>query len=184
MADFKTVDVNSDNKVDLDEITKYLGVKTVAPMNQVQLSVTDESRSLFDVLDTREDRRLSPRELIAAASMLEKIDGNKDGRVTFSELTTRIAVTAKVKSPAPERNMMMMRMPANRPGPATVARDSGPDWFQRMDRNYDGDVSWKEFLGPRTAFDRYDKDKDGLLSADEVSPPKTEAAEADAAPAN
>ena len=37
-----------------------------------------------------------------------------------------------------------------------------------MDRNFDGDVSWREFLGPRTVFDRLDTDHDGLLSPEEA----------------
>jgi len=43
-----------------------------------------------------------------------------------------------------------------------------------MDRNGDGDVSRKEWLGDPAVFDRLDTDKDGLLSADEAkrfSPP-------------
>lgn len=174
-ANFKTVDADSDNMVVLAEITSFLGRQGVTPMNQVQLSVSDESRSLFDVLDTRADRRLSPRELNSAVAILKTVDGDKDGRITFGELTTRVNVSAEVKRPAAERNMAMM-MPQQRTGAAAVARDQGPEWFQRMDRNFDGDVSWKEFLGPRAAFDRLDADRDGLLSPLEVEPVKPDAA--------
>ena len=38
-----------------------------------------------------------------------------------------------------------------------------------MDRNRDGDVSRREFLGPREQFDRLDRDKDGLIDPDEAS---------------
>jgi hypothetical protein len=37
-----------------------------------------------------------------------------------------------------------------------------------MDRNHDGDVSRREFLGPRDQFDRLDRDKDGLIDPDEA----------------
>ena len=37
-----------------------------------------------------------------------------------------------------------------------------------MDRNRDGDVSRREFLGPRDQFDRLDRDNDGLIDADEA----------------
>jgi hypothetical protein len=37
-----------------------------------------------------------------------------------------------------------------------------------MDRNGDGDVSWKEFLGTREQFRRLDRDGDGLISAEEA----------------
>ena len=39
----------------------------------------------------------------------------------------------------------------------------GPIWFQRMDRNMDGDLTWKEFLGPRHVFEELDADGDGLI---------------------
>jgi hypothetical protein len=39
----------------------------------------------------------------------------------------------------------------------------GPVWFQRMDRNMDGDLTWKEFLGPRHVFEELDANHDGLI---------------------
>src|SRR5262249_58584759 len=44
----------------------------------------------------------------------------------------------------------------------------GPIWFQRMDRNNDGDLTWKEFLGPRHVFEELDTDHDGLISPEEA----------------
>jgi hypothetical protein len=40
-----------------------------------------------------------------------------------------------------------------------------------MDRNRDGDVSRREFLGPRDQFDRLDRDNDGLIDPDEARTP-------------
>ena len=55
----------------------------------------------------------------------------------------------------------------------TASREAGqsvgPVWFQKMDRNHDGDVSRREFLGPRDVFDRLDRDTDGLIDADEAA---------------
>src|SRR5262249_57935908 len=44
----------------------------------------------------------------------------------------------------------------------------GPIWFQRMDRNMDGDLTWKEFLGPRHVFEMLDADGDGLIDPQEA----------------
>ena len=38
-----------------------------------------------------------------------------------------------------------------------------------MDRNGDGDLSRREFLGGRADFDQIDADGDGLISADEAT---------------
>ena len=43
-----------------------------------------------------------------------------------------------------------------------------PDWFRKMDKNGDGDVSPAEFLGTRAEFDRIDADHDGLISPEEA----------------
>src|SRR5207245_2190078 len=44
----------------------------------------------------------------------------------------------------------------------------GPVWFRKMDRNGDGDVSRKEFLGTDADFRRIDTDGDGLISVEEA----------------
>ena len=44
----------------------------------------------------------------------------------------------------------------------------GPAWFRAMDRNGDGDTSRREFTGPADVFDKWDTDKDGLLSAEKA----------------
>jgi hypothetical protein len=45
----------------------------------------------------------------------------------------------------------------------------GPVWFQRMDRNLDGDVSLREFPGTVAMFQKLDQDADGLISAQEAA---------------
>jgi Ca2+-binding EF-hand superfamily protein len=42
-------------------------------------------------------------------------------------------------------------------------------WFQRMDRNADGDVSGKEFLGRLKDFQKLDQNQDGLISPEEAN---------------
>jgi len=63
------------------------------------------------------------------------------------------------------------------PAAATMARarterraaiSKGPLWFQRMDRNGDGYVSMREFLGRKEEFQRIDSDGDGLISPEEA----------------
>jgi hypothetical protein len=52
---------------------------------------------------------------------------------------------------------------------AAPAPTAGPVWFRKMDRNHDGDVSRREFLGTDEEFRRLDADGDGLISAAEAS---------------
>jgi len=72
--------------------------------------------------------------------------------------------------------------PNNPRNPQTVVatarpRGVGPIWFQRWDRNNDGDITWREFLGPRDAFEQLDVDHDEL-----IDPVEAEAATALASP--
>jgi Ca2+-binding EF-hand superfamily protein len=49
-----------------------------------------------------------------------------------------------------------------------MARMGGPLWFQKMDRNGDGDISPREFLGTDEDFRKIDADGDGLISSAEA----------------
>jgi Ca2+-binding EF-hand superfamily protein len=166
-ADFDDVDANGDGQIVAEELADYLKKKKGGYFNQVILGIADESPSLFEFLDTRPDGRLSPRELNAAAERLKMLDRNVDGNLTLGELRTQLSLDAEVKRPAGNRAMRAVR-PRQQPGAVPAPRDLGPEWFRRMDRNYDGDVSWREFLGPRSVFDRLDTDHDGLLSPEEA----------------
>ena len=44
----------------------------------------------------------------------------------------------------------------------------GPEWFRKMDRNNDGDISLKEWLGTEEEFRKIDADGDGLISVEEA----------------
>ena len=45
---------------------------------------------------------------------------------------------------------------------------SGADWVRRLDRNGDGKVSRQEFDGPANHFTRFDRNRDGYLTANEA----------------
>ena len=64
-------------------------------------------------------------------------------------------------------------VPVDRPGGfptygPRVPTSGGPEWFTRMDRNGDGDVTLKEFLGSEADFARLDTSGDGLLDPQEA----------------
>ena len=44
----------------------------------------------------------------------------------------------------------------------------GPVWFQRMDRNLDGDVAFEEFVGTPEQFEQLDVNGDTLIDVAEA----------------
>ena len=57
-----------------------------------------------------------------------------------------------------------VQLPAARPNRS----ESVPRWFNAMDRNADGGISWREFLGTKAQFEELDRDSDGFVDAMEV----------------
>ena len=61
----------------------------------------------------------------------------------------------------------MPTMPMSAP-PVLRLRGAGPNWFQRMDANGDGDLSRREFLGSSDRFAELDANQDGFVDAAEA----------------
>src|SRR5262249_36588404 len=118
------------------------------------------------VIDVDQDHRLSRRELAHAGSALLAYDRDGDGAITAVELGGRFQAALEFGRPLLFRTATMARGDAT--GPVVNAPTAGPDWFRKMDRNRDGDVSRHEFLGPLAAFKKLDADGDGLISAAEA----------------
>ncbi|RMG33325.1 MAG: hypothetical protein D6725_15970 [Planctomycetota bacterium] len=97
------------------------------------------------------------------------LDRDGDGRLRRSELSGKATVRIELGRPGLFADLAGMRQrdPATA-RPVVRDRSAGPVWFQRMDRNRDGDVSRGEFLGPLELFDTWDADGDGILTVAEA----------------
>ncbi|MCA9051314.1 MAG: hypothetical protein KDA89_21400, partial [Planctomycetaceae bacterium] len=171
-AEFRAVDLNADGMLLRDEIRTFMERDLIATQSGIELSVQQDGRTLFKLLDSNSDRRLTERELRDGYVQLRPYDADQNGQLSEAELGTAYALQIGLGQAESLRleNMMSMNMPANRtdavlPG---VEGLSGPEWFRRMDRNQDRDVSWREFPGPRDLFRRIDTDGDGLLTSTEA----------------
>ena len=149
---FALADPDGNGAVTAAELAALLDLQAEAVASHVQVGVLDHGRGLFEAIDTDRDGCLSVPELRAAKTRLLP-DG---GTLAPAALPRQWSVTVSRGQP---------RLPGH--GAKSASPLAGPGWFQRMDANRDGVVSWAEFLGTRDQFDRLDRDRDGLLSADE-----------------
>ena len=166
---FAAMDIDGDGKVFKGEFTSFMGRQTAAAAVRLQLEVSDEGQSLFEMLDTDNNGVLSPRELRTAASVLATADKNGDGRLAGDEVPQRIRleVVRGVDAPPDAR-----AVPVTAAMSTAKASSAGPTWFRKMDRNNDGDLSPHEFVGPLEAFEALDTDHDGFIDRQEAEAAK------------
>jgi Ca2+-binding EF-hand superfamily protein len=168
---FAFLDTDGDGKVFEKELVAALdelgGLAADAARGMAAVDVAEAGRGLFGLIDTDGDGRLSVRELRAMPKLIARFDADKDGFLSPGEIPRRFRATLSrglanaVSSPQPV---------AFNPGgmTATPRPPVGPLWFQKMDRNRDGDVSRREFLGTDEEFRKLDTDGDGLISPQEA----------------
>jgi Ca2+-binding EF-hand superfamily protein len=171
MIDFERADIDEDEQLSRDELTAWIETDTIATQSQIEVSVRQDGKTLFSLLDQNFDRRLAQRELQEGKAVLEQYDRNDDGQLAETELGTSYVLQIGLGEPEVMRqnpqgmDMEMTSTDAILPGIDSL---TGPQWFRRMDRNQDGDLSQREFLGTREQFVQLDTDSDSLISADEA----------------
>jgi Ca2+-binding EF-hand superfamily protein len=155
-AAFATTDRDGDGRLTQSELDDWIGLREQIARGLVLLTLLDQGTGLFERLDADRDGALSARELRDAPKRIGDTG------------------TPDLGAPPPARGLPPRRFNATlssgHPLPATArAPRAGPPWFLAMDRNGDGDVSRREFVGPVAAFATLDSDGDGLIGPDEAA---------------
>ncbi len=163
---FVLVDRNGDGQLTEKELTAYLDMQVQGGGCQMQLSITDEGRSLFDVLDVDGDGRLSIRELRTGWSRMKPLAKSEVG-LSPGDIARRLTISTGQGGFRRIRTAVQA-YPGGPTAQAKGSKSPPPLWFTKMDRNHDGDLSPREFLGTDEDFRKLDADGDGLISADEA----------------
>ncbi len=173
---FKAMDRDGDGKVTEQEFNAYLeflaDLQARAKKACVSLVLSDESRGLFDLLDVNRDGRLSVREMRGAVGLLAKLNCADKGYIQEIDLprSSRLTVRAgPANSATDDYSALLTRIYGGGSKTQTYREPiKGPLWFRKMDKNRDGDVSRREWLGSEEMFRQIDTDGDGLISAEEA----------------
>jgi Ca2+-binding EF-hand superfamily protein len=171
---FHLMDRDGDGKLSLKEVVAYLdamdALQKAARSSCVSMMVSDSGNGLFDLIDVNRDGRLSVREIRNMVKLLDVLDKDRDGCISRKEIPRRYTVLFHQGPPDDPnfraRVVAARRGMVDRPRGRESAR--GPLWFRKMDRNRDGDVSRREFLGTDEEFKAIDEDGDGLISVEEA----------------
>ncbi len=161
---FDAMDRDGDDRVFAEEMMTYVKEYTEPASTSCQVTLLDTGNGFFQILDANADGRISIRELRKCEDYLLSVA--KDEEINPSRLTKSyrieikrggVSLFGRVDRPTVETPEALLKPP------------SGPMWFQRMDRNGDGDLTWDEFLGPRDVFATIDADGDDLIDEAEAT---------------
>jgi Ca2+-binding EF-hand superfamily protein len=163
---FDQLDADGDGKIFGEEMEKYVMVRGEPAATTARVNLYDMGRGFYESLDANSDGRISMREMKGAGKALQKMARKDPQKLTPSDPVRNFHLEflrGSLVLFGPTDQMIAQNSQAFEQRPS-----SGPTWFQRMDRNSDGDLTWNEFLGPREVFHRIDTDGDGLIDAQEA----------------
>jgi Ca2+-binding EF-hand superfamily protein len=164
---YEAIDTDADDKIFWPEMEGYVRSRAEAAATRCDVVLHDLGHGFFEAIDRNHDGRLGLREIRAGAATMRGLRRQGQAGLTATDPPRRLHLevvrgTFKLFGTGPGGESTVPRLVAQARAPV------GPVWFQRMDRNLDGDLTWKEFLGPRHVFEELDADHDGLIDPTEA----------------
>jgi Ca2+-binding EF-hand superfamily protein len=162
---FDALDADGDGNIFGEEMEKYVKVRGEPKATTAKVNLFDTGRGFFESLDANGDGRISMREMKSAGKVLQNLARSNSDRLAPDDPARNFHIEFMRNS------FHLFNAGEQAAVPVTSFEQRtpiGPIWFQRMDRNNDGDLTWNEFLGPREVFHRIDKDGDGLIDPQEA----------------
>lgn len=166
--EFKAIDADHNGMIFEDEWLAFMTVDEIISENRVTLTVAVTATDPIAEFDSNGDGRLTHGEWKRALATIRTWDANNDGEISPEEVPRHFVGTFHLGRERPSASRGEMNGMGKSAPPSDAALGSTPAWFQKMDRNRDGEVSFREFLGPLSVFRRLDLNHDGVLDADEA----------------
>jgi Ca2+-binding EF-hand superfamily protein len=160
---------DGEGRLSKEEFATLVDLLGKAVASSVFLTITDQGRGLFALLNSHHDGRLRQRELQLAWARLAPWDRDGDGSIVRDEIPRQFLVRL---SQGPTADSLPLADGAVIPIPVAERKmaeaGGGPLWFYKMDRNGDGEISLREWLGSKEEFQRLDTNGDGVISLEEA----------------
>jgi Ca2+-binding EF-hand superfamily protein len=169
LADARTIVRNSSITIQVaGALMEFSSVQSGGTSNSDQISIgaVTDGYPLLPEIDPNDDGRLTIRELRNVSQYLRNFDSDQDGDLSRNEILPTIRVSFGHGASVHQHlaTLRLVHPPSARPDIEV------PDWFVRMDKNKDDDLTRREFLGGKDQFNALDADKDGLINIIEAVP--------------
>lgn len=172
---FAQLDTDADGQLFPKEFEGAALPAALISQAQWRVDATESAVDMFLAIDRNQDSKITIREFREIPTLVSHWDKDGDGQLNASEIPKRIrlqigtndllAQAARGGTPTfVERRVGVVTGDGNRPDLAAA-----PAWFVRMDRNGDGDISRREFLGKEADFQKLDQDRDDLITSVEAA---------------
>ena len=160
---FDTIDRDADGKITRKEYDAFFAFQKDFTSLPLSLVYSAQTPSLFQVLDSNGDGRLSVRELRDAWAKLSALEPGAKEYVTRAALVPQGAIRF-----GRTNEVFAFNQGPNYLQPSNRQSNRGPLWFRKFDKNGDGELSRNEFPGTQEEFDRIDTNHDGYISVEEA----------------
>lgn len=176
-GEFNRIDADHNGQLFFEELAEYRRREAAIASRRNDLAITNRGSTLFEIVESNGNQVLSARELSQIEELTAGWDHDNNNALAMNEIPRRYQLS--VRPGAANNQSVNGVVPANiESGTFTYSavepNNSPLKWFIRMDRNNDGDLSPREFLGPREDFDRMDANNDQLVSQKEATALYTE----------
>jgi hypothetical protein len=164
---FPHVDTDGDGMIVETEYTSFVNQQSELQKHVVSLNLAGNDRSLFEIVDVARDGLLESGELDSLPSRIGELDSDRDGNLKREELSgsLRMVMARGLTNTARRNNILASTIFGGMQRPQITGKGN---WFAGMDRNNDGKVSKREFLGPVEVFRQLDSDQNRSLDATEA----------------
>lgn len=165
---FDPADFDGDGKLSREEFDRYFALQQSTARLGLTVTHAVQVPNLFQLLDGNSDGRLGVKELRTAFDRLLPLEPSEGKEITKAILQPSVTVRMGNTLYGAADTAIYNAQADVTGGGRTPLPLAGPVWFQKMDRNGDGDVSRVEFLGGKEDFDKLDTNRDGLISLEEA----------------